>query len=91
MIWHEIHHHLQPHLVRALYQCFPFAHAVIHVVSDIRIDIVIVADGVWRAGNALHHVGVLLRYAVFGIISCRSMPDDASVPDMCDTQVLDSL
>ena len=58
MIGNKIHDHLEPGVVSALDQRLKFSHAVLHVDGHIGTHIIIVTNGIGRAGLAFHHMRV---------------------------------
>src|SRR5574344_2285759 len=61
MIGHEVDNHFQLGLMRALDQQLKFRHTVVNVYSDIRIDIVVVGDGIRTACLSLDDSGMIGR------------------------------
>ena len=90
MVWHEVHYHLQSSLVRTLYKSQPLAHAVIHIDGNVWVYVIIVGNGVWRAGDTFHHVGMLARNAITSIIGLRGVTNHARKPNMSCAESFDS-
>ena len=68
VVGHEVDDHFQSRLVRALQQSLKFSHAVGDVGSQVGVDVVIVLDGVGRAGPALYDSRVVGPDAVSLIV-----------------------
>lgn len=47
MIGNKVHHHLQSLVMGTFHEHQPFGHTVFHMISQIRVDIIIVGDGIW--------------------------------------------
>ena len=67
-----------------------FFHTLSDIDSQIRIYIIIVCNGIWRACNALDCVFVYRWYSVTGIVSAGGMRYYACKPDMCCAHFSDS-
>ena len=62
-----------------------------HIDGEVRVDIIIVGNGIRRACLTLHHTRMLRRKAVVGIVGLSGMTDDSRLPHMRHTKLLDSL
>ena len=91
MVRHKVDNHLQSGLVCALYQRLKLLHALLYVLGQIRVDIIVVGNGVRRTSLTLHHRSVLTWNAVLGVIGLRCMSDNTCVPNMAHAHLLDSI
>ena len=89
MVGHEVHHHLHPRAVGALYQRFPFVHAVGHALGHVGVDVVVVFDGVWRSGLTFYHIGIVGSDAEGRVVGGIGVLYDAGVPHVGDAEVAD--
>ena len=89
MVGYEVDNDLHARLVGTLDEGFKLLHTLVNIHSQIRIDIVIIGDGVRRSCPTLHHGGVLTGDAVGRIVGHRGVADNASVPDMAHAHLPD--
>ena len=68
MVRHEVDEHLESCLMSTGNKSLKLLHPIVYVISKVRINIVIVADSVWRASLTLNNGRVLGRYAELGEI-----------------------
>ena len=66
-------------------------HALINIDCEVRIDIVIVGNGIRRACPTLHNGRMVLGNAIRRIVSLGGMTDDARVPNMAHAHLPDFL
>ena len=85
MVGDEVHYAFQPVRMRPLDEGFPFVEPFVDVLRQVRVDVVVVAYGVWAASLPFDYVGVRFVRDE-GVVCRRSMADDASVPYVRDTQ-----
>ncbi len=68
-------------------ECVEFLHAAVDVDGQIGIDVVIVFNGVGRAGFSLDDVGIVGRDAVGTVVGGGSVLNDAGQPYMGYSEV----
>ena len=90
MVWHEIHDYLHACLVRALDETLPLLHSQTDVHCQIRVDVVIVGDGVWRTCLALHHLGMLGRNSIRRVVCLGGVANHTCVPDVREAHIMDT-
>ena len=90
VVGYKVDNHLQSGLVCALYQRLKLLHALLYVLGQIRVDIIVVGNGVRRTSLTFHHRSVLTWNAVLGVIGLRCMSDNTCVPNMAHAHLLDS-
>src|SRR5574344_2523940 len=91
MIWNKINNHLHIMRMDPVNKICKFFHTLSDIDSQIRIYIIIVCNGIWRACNALDCVFVYRWYSVTGIVTAGGMRYYACKPDMCCTHFTDSV
>ena len=64
----------------ACYQLFELLHTPVYVDRNVRIYVVIVLDGIRRAGMSFYDVRVVAAYTVAGIVGVMGVFDDSGVP-----------
>ena len=57
-------------------------HAVRHRAGNVRVDVVVVLDGVGRAGLTFHHMGIVGADAVGAVVGALGMLNGSGEPDM---------
>ena len=90
MVRHEVDDDLHAGLVCAVDELLELVHAPVNVVSQIRIDVVVVCDGIGRSRHTLHHGGMLSRYAMLAVVGSGGVADDARIPHMGEAHVVDA-
>ena len=90
MVWDKVYYHFHSSPMRTLYQIFELLHAPFDIYCQIRINIVIIGNGIWRSSLALNHFCILAWDSVMGIIGHSGMPDYSSIPNMRKTHGLDT-
>ena len=73
----------------ALHQILKLSHTLRYVLGEIRVDIIVVLDGIGRSGFTFHYGRMVGLDIVTAVVSLRSMLDDARVPYMCSAKLLD--
>ena len=68
-------------------ECVEFLHAAVDVDGQIGIDVVIVFNGIGRAGFSLYDVGIVGRDAMGAVVCCRGVFNDAGQPYMSYSEV----
>ena len=86
MIGNEIYDYFHSGIVGTCYKGFKLRHSVWYVGGEVGVYVVIVADGIRRAGLALDDIFVVGPYAVPAVIGLCSMFDDTGVPDVRNAQ-----
>ena len=89
VVGNEVHNHLQAVVVGALDEGFVLRHAVLHYHGQVGGHVVVVLNGVGRAGPALHHVGIIGRNTLGGVVRHGSVLNHAGVPYVAHPQLLD--
>ena len=64
MIRHKVHDNLHASLVRTLDKTLPLLHSQADIHGQIRVDVIIVGNGVWRSCLALYHLSMLGRDSI---------------------------
>ena len=85
MIRHEVDNHLQPSGVGTLHQLLKLLHTLIDVDSQVRVNIIVIGNGVGRTGLTLHHSRMLAGNTILAIVGLRSMANNTRIPHMTDT------
>ena len=80
MVRNEVHDDLQPVPMGPFHQLKEFFHPGIGIRCQIRIYVIVIRDGIWRAGLPFHDLR-MGRPAAFVTLP-RGMADDARVPDV---------
>ena len=89
VVGNKIYDNLQTATVSALHQILKLSHTLRYVLGEIRIDIIVVLDGIGRSGFTFHNGRMVGLDIVTAVVSLRSMLDDARVPYMCSAKLLD--
>ena len=79
MVRYEINQYAQTRIMSALDERFEFLHPLRFVLRQVGVYVIIIRDGVWRAGFAFGDGRM--------VICCGSVTDHAGVPNMRDTQI----
>ena len=82
VVRHEVDDKFQSCLVHSLRHRLKLFHTLIHVHSQVRVYVVVVLYGVWRASLALHHAFVVFGYAVACVVGLCGMLYHAGCPDV---------
>ena len=85
MIGYEINDHLQSCLMCTLHKLLKFLHTSININGQVRINVVVVGNGIRRTGLALNNGSMLAGNTILGIVRLRGMTDNARIPHMTDT------
>ena len=88
MIRYEIDDYFHSGFMRPSDQRFEFFHTVRHIISQVRVYIIIIFDRIRRAGIPLYDCRMVSSYLVSRIISIRCMFDHSGIPDMGGSQLL---
>ena len=64
MVGDKVDDYLQSGLMATGHQTLKLLHAPVHLVGKVRVNVIIVGDGIGRAGHTLHHLGVLTGDAI---------------------------
>jgi hypothetical protein len=88
MIWHKVHYQFEVLVVDAFEHSLKFFHTVGDAFSQIGINVVIILNGIWRAGISLYYVLVVGEYAVGRIVSTLGMLYDTGEPHMRGAELL---
>ena len=91
MVGHKVDNHFKPGLMRALHKRFKLGHALRHIDSQIRVDVVIITDSIRAARLAFHDMRILAPYAKRGIVGIVGMLYHAGIPYVRGSQILYSL
>lgn len=75
----EVHDHLQPVVMRPLHQIPELFHPALGDIRQIRVDVIVIRDGIRRSGLPFHELGMGRGAAFIGLPG--GMPDQARVPD----------
>ena len=86
MIGHKIDNHFEPGFMSAFDKRLKLSHAVLDSHRQVGADVIIVADGIWRAGFAFHHTGMTGGDTQTGIVGGGSVFNDTGIPYMSRTQ-----
>ena len=87
VIGNEIDNDLESGLVRTPNQRLELLHPAIRIVGEIGVDVVIISDGVRRAGSAFD----ALRGCIFKAREPCGVADDARVPDVAHAEAVEVL
>ena len=90
MVGHKVDDDLHAGLVCTFYELLELAHALVDVVGQIRIDVVVVSDGIGRSCHALHHGRVLAWYAMLAVVCRGGVADDTRIPHMGEAHAVDA-
>ena len=82
MVGHEVDDDLQSRLMTTLHQLLKLLHTLCDVDGQVGVDVVVVGDGIGRAGLSLHDGRMVARNAVGRIVCLRSVAYDAGIPNM---------
>ncbi len=88
MVGHEVNDNFHTLFVGALHQVVEFIEPLVDIHRQVRVDVVVVGDGVRAAGVPLYHMRVVAPDAVCGVVGVVRVFDYAGVPYMCDAEVL---
>ena len=91
MVGYEVDDHLHASLMRAFHELFKLQHTQIHVRRQIRVNIIIIGDGIGRARLSLHYSRMVHGNTMIRIVGLRRMSDHPCIPNMTDTHVPDLL
>ena len=83
MVRNEIHDDLQSAFMAACNQMLEFLHTLVYMLGQVRVDVIIIADGIRRACFPFHNGRVVLGNAVCSVIRLRSVRYQSGVPDVC--------
>ena len=64
MVRHKVHDDLHTSLVRTLDKSLPLLHSQADIHGQIRVNVIIVGNGVWRSSLALYHLSMLGRNTI---------------------------
>ena len=64
MVRHKVHDDLHTSLVRTLDKSLPLLHSQADIHGQIRVNVIIVGNGVWRSSLALYHLSMLSRNTI---------------------------
>ena len=91
MVWDEVDDHFQTGAVGALHEIFKLAHTLVGLRGQVGVDVVVVLDGIGRAGGAFHHFGVVAAYAVGAVVRLCGVFQEACVPDVGEAKLSDAV
>ena len=55
--------------------------------SKIRVDVVVIGDGIGTSGATFYNIRVVLRYTISGIVGIVRMLDDSGIPYVCNAKL----
>ena len=90
VIRHDVDDDFHAVVVGALDQRLEFLEPLCRVHGEVRVDAVVVLDGIRRAGTPLYDVGVVGAYAEVRVVADHGMMRHAGIPDMADAQFADA-
>ena len=89
MVRHKVNDDLHSGQMRTINKLLKLHHSVRHIDGYIRINVVIIRDGIRRACLTLDYTRMLARNAILRVVGCCSMPDNTRIPHMRKTHIVD--
>ena len=89
VIRYKINNYFQTCAMCAMYQILKFFHTSLHVVSQVRIYIIIILDSIGRTRFSFYNSRMIWSDVITAIVRLSGMFDDACIPYMRSTQFLD--
>ncbi len=90
VVRHDVDDDLHAVAMRALDECIEFLETFRRVDREVRVDVVIVLDGVGRTGATLDHVGIVVADAVLRVVAHDGVMRHARVPDVRHAEFADA-
>ena len=87
MVGNKVNDHLHASLMDALHQLLKLTHALLDINGQVRINVIVIGNGIGRAGLTLHNGRMVGRNAVASVIGKRSMTNDSRQPKMTDAHL----
>ena len=88
MIGHEVYQHSKTGTLGSLDKLFEFSHSRRRVHSQIRVNIIIISDGIGRACLTFDHTRIISGDPVSRIIRTMGVLNDTGVPHVCGAERL---
>ena len=89
VVGNEVDDHLHTCFMGPLHQGFKFSHTMRHLIGQVRINIVIILDGIGRTSLTFHH-GPMIALDTVGCIVCLGgMFNHSCVPHVGDSHLFD--
>ena len=87
MIRHKVHHDFKSGCMCTLDKGFEFHHSVRYRDRNIRVNVVIIFDRIWRSGFPFYNHRIVSTYAILGIICGLCMLNHTGIPYMGNTEI----
>ena len=82
VVRHKINNHLEVCFVCTHHKVFKLFHAFRHLCRQVRVDVIIVFDGIWATSIAFHDCGVILGNSILCMVAFGGMLNEPGVPNM---------
>ncbi len=89
MVRNKIDDNIHSHIMRACHKAFKFLYSIRHIFCNVRVNIVIVLNGIRGTGKTFYNMRVIFWNSIFGIVAAVGMLKDTSVPNMSNAKFLD--